>query len=176
MKTLTAIALCLFLTSAYSQSNDRERDAKTACEKRWKVAIPQKVTLDVSKSKRRMVVTLSYKNKTIVLDTIPIGLMDFEKGTKTREGDKKTPEGTYKISQFNSNSQYHLSMKLDYPHKNEIHKGVNPGGDVFIHGQIYSKGNWYYASAGCISIRQQHIIPLYWLCKQTKNVQVTIHY
>ena len=36
-------------------------------------------------------------------------------GPKLREGDGQIPEGIYAIEYLNPNSQFHLSMKLNYP-------------------------------------------------------------
>lgn len=60
-------------------------------------------------------------------------------GQKEMEGDGKTPLGTYHINRRNSRSRYHLSLGLDYPLPQQKAaakaKGINPGGDIFIHGQ-----------------------------------------
>ena len=59
-------------------------------------------------------------------------------GHKAREGDFKTPEGTYKVDYKISNSKYHLSLHLSYPNvqdkKNAKENKVSPGGDICIHG------------------------------------------
>ena len=36
-------------------------------------------------------------------------------GVKQQLGDKRTPEGIYRIAGFNENSQFHLFMRLNYP-------------------------------------------------------------
>ncbi|MCT4655772.1 MAG: L,D-transpeptidase [Cohaesibacter sp.] len=60
-------------------------------------------------------------------------------GQKAQEGDGKTPEGIYRINRRNGRSKYHLSLGLDYPlpaqRRAAKAKGINPGGDIFIHGQ-----------------------------------------
>lgn len=70
-------------------------------------------------------------------------------GPKLREGDRQVPEGLYRIVSLNPNSQFHLSMELDYP--NELDRQAaaadgraNLGGDIFIHG-----GD---ASVGCVAM------------------------
>ncbi|HIF50122.1 MAG TPA: murein L,D-transpeptidase [Thiotrichaceae bacterium] len=37
------------------------------------------------------------------------------KGTKRRQGDSKTPQGVYRISQFKKSSRFHYFIQLDYP-------------------------------------------------------------
>ncbi|HAT87087.1 L,D-transpeptidase family protein [Cohaesibacter gelatinilyticus] len=87
------------------------------------------------------------------------------KGQKTREGDGKTPEGDYLINRRNAGSKFHLSLGLNYPlpaqRANAKAKGVDPGGDIFIHGQP----NWMSElpalahdwTDGCIALTNQGI-------------------
>lgn len=60
------------------------------------------------------------------------------KGHKEKQGDGKTPEGIYKISGRNPQSLYHKSLRISYPNDEDKRKararGVNPGGDIMIHG------------------------------------------
>ena len=66
-------------------------------------------------------------------------------GPKLKEGDRQVPEGIYKIIDFNPNSSYHLSMKLNYPNSYDL-KHANaegrdqPGTNIFIHGSSVSIG------------------------------------
>jgi len=66
-------------------------------------------------------------------------------GPKLREGDRQVPEGIYGIEYLNPNSNYHLSMKLDYPNAfDRAHAQLDGrdqlGGDIFIHGNSLSVG------------------------------------
>lgn len=81
-----------------------------------------------------------------------------ELGPKLREGDRQVPEGLYRVVSLNPNSQYHLSMELDYP--NEFDRQVaaregrtNLGGDIFIHGSD--------ASVGCLAMGDAAIEELF---------------
>lgn len=70
-------------------------------------------------------------------------------GPKLREGDGQIPEGVYAIEYLNPNSQFHLSVKLDYPNLFDKAKGRADGRDrlgldIFIHGGS--------ATIGCIPI------------------------
>ncbi len=57
---------------------------------------------------------------------------------KEREGDGRTPEGTYTIDARNPRSSFHLSLRVSYPDDRDIERagtlGVAPGGDIYIHG------------------------------------------
>ena len=79
-------------------------------------------------------------------------------GDKTRQGDGRTPEGVYHIDRRNDRSRFHLSLGIDYPRPQDRAEakaaGVNPGGDIFIHGQPNGRvqagyrivGDWLYRS------------------------------
>lgn len=59
-------------------------------------------------------------------------------GHKAREGDQKTPEGTYKIDWRNPRSMAHLSLHVSYPNAADQSAadvaGYSPGGNIMIHG------------------------------------------
>jgi murein L,D-transpeptidase YafK len=63
-------------------------------------------------------------------------------GPKRYEGDKQVPEGFYFISDFKPNSNYHLSMLLNYPNYSDQMEGdkQQPGGDIYIHGACMTVG------------------------------------
>ena len=66
-------------------------------------------------------------------------------GPKLREGDRQVPEGLYRLIGRNPNSNYHLSMKLDYPNSYDLRHAKregrsNPGSNIFIHGKSLSVG------------------------------------
>jgi lipoprotein-anchoring transpeptidase ErfK/SrfK len=88
----------------------------------------------IEKKKRRL--TLISKGEAIKSYKIALGGNPV--GPKEREGDNKTPEGTYTIQSRNWHSKYHLALRISYP--NEMDKkrakdlGVSPGGDIMIHG------------------------------------------
>jgi tetratricopeptide (TPR) repeat protein len=88
----------------------------------------------IEKKARRL--TLFSKGEAI--KTYRIALGGNPVGPKERQGDNKTPEGTYTIESRNRNSDYHLSLRLSYPdEKDKRHAkalGVSPGGDIMIHG------------------------------------------
>jgi murein L,D-transpeptidase YafK len=61
------------------------------------------------------------------------------KGHKVQQGDEKTPEGPYYVTYKNANSAYYKSIHISYPNaedkENARRLGVDPGGDIMIHGQ-----------------------------------------
>jgi murein L,D-transpeptidase YafK len=84
------------------------------------------------------------------------------KGQKQREGDERTPEGTYILDYKKADSAFYKSIHISYPNKDDKKRakklGVNPGGLIMIHGQksgfgwlswITQQFNW---TDGCIAV------------------------
>jgi hypothetical protein len=66
-------------------------------------------------------------------------------GPKLREGDRQVPEGIYRLTQLNANSNFHLSVKVDYPNTfdrmmGKVENRRNLGGAIFVHGGSQSIG------------------------------------
>jgi murein L,D-transpeptidase YafK len=76
-------------------------------------------------------------------------------GPKRMEGDYQVPEGFYYINEFNANSQYHLSLGLNYPNPSDrlLADSMNPGSEIYIHGSC--------VTVGCIPITDPQIEELY---------------
>ena len=108
----------------------------------------------IEKSKKLM--TLYDVNDCVVKQyTVRTGL---NKGPKQCEGDKKTPEGTYKIKD-KRDSKYVRFLEIDYPRAKDIKRakelGCNPGNAVGIH--YYNKEytndpSTLEGSLGCITV------------------------
>jgi murein L,D-transpeptidase YafK len=82
-------------------------------------------------------------------------------GHKVQEGDGRTPEGAYLINRRNPNSRFHLSLGISYPNANDVayarSKGVEPGGDIFIHGtptKWVGTPDWTW---GCIAVQNEEM-------------------
>lgn len=86
---------------------------------------------------------------------------------KSREGDRRTPEGAYRISGRNPNSGYHLSLRISYPTPAQVSAAralsVSPGGDIMIHGLPNGRGmipalfvgrDW---TDGCVAVTDAEI-------------------
>lgn len=78
-------------------------------------------------------------------------------GPKRRFGDEQVPEGFYELDWFNPQSNFFLSMHINYPNASDRILGFrqNLGGDIFLHGNC--------ASIGCIPITDDGIKEVYWL-------------
>jgi murein L,D-transpeptidase YafK len=83
-------------------------------------------------------------------------------GPKRFQGDYQVPEGFYYINEFNPNSNYHLSLGLNYPNSSDriLSDSIRPGGDIYIHGSC--------VSVGCIPVTDAQIEELYIITSYAK--------
>ena len=88
----------------------------------------------VDKSERQ----LTLYRRGHVLGRFEISLGSNPQGHKHYEGDRRTPEGIYRIDARNPDSDYHLSLRISYPNKRDTAwartHGLEPGGQIMIHG------------------------------------------
>jgi murein L,D-transpeptidase YafK len=107
-----------------------------------------------------------------VLRSYPIALGGRPEGHKQKEGDQRTPEGTYLLDMRNANSNFYLAIRISYPNAEDIRqarsRGVNPGNNIMIHGlpneprhrsDEYLRGDW---TDGCIAVSNSAMIDI-WL-------------
>jgi L,D-peptidoglycan transpeptidase YkuD (ErfK/YbiS/YcfS/YnhG family) len=114
---------------------------------------------------------LTLLSRGAVVKTYPIALGGDPVGPKERQGDNKTPEGTYTIEGRNGNSAYHLSLRISYPNAQDRKRaralGVAPGGDIMIHGlkngfaqagAAHTASDW---TEGCIAVTNPEMEEIY---------------
>jgi murein L,D-transpeptidase YafK len=84
-------------------------------------------------------------------------------GPKRKEGDLQIPEGIYNINHFNPQSNFHLSLGLNYPNASDkiLSDKQHPGGSIYIHGNC--------VTIGCIPITDDKIKELYILAVEAKD-------
>ena len=119
-----------------------------------------------------------------LLRTYPVKLGFNPVGDKIRQGDKRTPEGSYYICMKNPRSKYHLSLGLSYPSIEDAERGLEQklitksdhdriieriskksippwdtplGGEIFIHGGGET-WDWTY---GCVALCNKDIEELF---------------
>jgi murein L,D-transpeptidase YafK len=126
---------------------------------------PSVTSVQVHKTDRKMYLLHNEK----VLKEYDVALGFAPAGHKQFEGDGKTPEGTYRISHRNPNSEFHLSLGISYPNdQDRAHaaaQGKPTGGDIFIHGgppHRVTKRDW---TAGCIAVTDRQIEVIYSMVK-----------
>ena len=160
---------------ASSRKAERGEAAKTALE------IPLAASkIAISKAERQL--TLYPGEKVVRLYRVGLGFNPV--GDKRKEGDGRTPEGTYYICNKNPKSRFCLSLGLSYPNEEDAERGLREGlitrndydrivsairsksippwktplgGEIFIHGHG-SKRDW---TRGCIALEDEDIRELY---------------
>lgn len=116
--------------------------------------------------------TLELLSQGNVIRRYKVALGGAPVGPKMRQGDHKTPEGTYILDSRNAHSQFYKSIHISYPSAHDRaaarQSGVSPGGDVFVHGLPNGYG-WVGAghrakdwTDGCIAVTD-HEMDEIWL-------------
>ncbi len=94
------------------------------------------------------------KDPMTLIKTYSICAASGNLGPKRTEGDYQVPEGFYKVSIFNPQSRFHLSLGINYPNASDSILGKKPlGGQIMIHGNC--------VSIGCIAITDEKIEEVY---------------
>ena len=154
-------------------------------------AAPEALSILVLKAERRLEVHRGAQ----VVRTYRIGLGHTPTGTKRRQGDGRTPEGTFYVCVKNPRSRFHLSLGLSYPTPADAARGlreglvtqaqhdailaahrkhVSPpwntalGGEIFIHGNG-SGSDW---TLGCIALEDADMDALYALVANGTPVEI----
>jgi len=111
------------------------------------------------------------------LITYPVVFGNKDQGDKLMEGDRKTPEGTFHISNKRVHEKWCRFMLIDYPTKESYDKfnqrkaaGIIPkqakiGGAIGIHGswprEDYAIDHYQNWTMGCISMKNEHVTQFY---------------
>ena len=102
-----------------------------------------------------------------LLKTYRIALGRTPQGPKEREGDGRTPEGSYVIDSRKRDSAFHRALHISYPNADDRRRarrlGVSPGGAIMIHGLANGMASIGAAHAardwteGCVAVTNQEI-------------------
>ena len=103
-------------------------------------------------------------------------------GPKEKQGDHKTPEGTYTIDSKNQQSRFYLALHVSYPNAGDkAHAkslGHPPGGDIMIHGvekkyeylgDLQHNYDW---TDGCIALTNPEIEELFRLIPTGTPIEI----
>jgi murein L,D-transpeptidase YafK len=117
-----------------------------------------------------------------VLRTFEISLGLVPVGHKEREGDFRTPEGRYYVESRKADSDYFLSLKVSYPNDQDRARaralGVDPGGQIMIHGlpneqkydaKRYQGWDW---TDGCIAVSNSDMIDIWLMTGETTPIEI----
>jgi len=115
----------------------------------------------VDKSSRTLYILLENKKNYAVVQTFRVSLGQIM-GDKLREGDKKTPEGFYKVIQVKEDDELPgiygpRAFVLNYPNKYDRANG-STGGGIWIHGT--GNGLRTPDTKGCVEVTDENIMAL----------------
>ena len=124
------------------------------------------------------VLVLKTEHKLLLLDdgnnvmrtySVAIGRGGLE--PKQRQSDHKSPEGLYSIDRHKGDSRFHRALHVSYPNDADRERarklGVEPGGDIMIHGiqnglgwlgPLHRAVDW---TDGCIAVTDAEIEEIY---------------
>ncbi len=88
-------------------------------------------------------------------------------GPKIRQGDHRTPEGSYVLDSRNPNSNFYKAFHISYPNPKDMAQakkfGFSPGGEIMLHGlpkeyafvgKAHTLHDW---TDGCIAVSNEEM-------------------
>jgi murein L,D-transpeptidase YafK len=115
----------------------------------------------VKKSERK----LFLMRKGIVYETFHVVFGPRPQGPKLAEGDEHTPEGHYILDYKKPNSPFYRAIHISYPNSDDRARaakaGVDPGGQIMIHGhprtdrKIAKAARHFNWTNGCIAVANE---------------------
>lgn len=106
-------------------------------------------------------------------------------GHKFREGDQRTPEGSYQLNWRNPNSNFYKAIHISYPNRRdrEVSRqlGYKPGGMIMIHGlpsyiqsesmrRQYVGRDW---TQGCVAVQNHEMDEIWNMVRDGTPIQIT---
>ena len=134
--------------------------------------------LVVYKRERRLVLLSQGKE----LRSYKVALGGEAVGPKTRRGDHRTPEGLYVLDSRNANSHYYKAFHISYPNAQDFTAakklGVNPGGDIMLHGlpkeyawvgKAHTLHDW---TDGCVAVSDEEMDEIWKLVRVGTPIEI----
>ncbi|MGH8196686.1 MAG: L,D-transpeptidase family protein [Steroidobacteraceae bacterium] len=103
-------------------------------------------------------------------------------GHKQREGDFRTPEGSYRLTRRNAQSEFFLAVQVSYPEAADMvmarRNGWQPGGSIMVHGlpnflkyprERYLSTDW---TDGCIALSNENMLDFWLLTGQGTPIEI----
>jgi murein L,D-transpeptidase YafK len=173
--TLLLLVSAAALTLSHGSDSTRASVANAASRGGAPVAAD---SLVLNKGRRELVVY--YRGDAVRTYYVALGRSPI--GDKQRIGDNRTPEGLFFIEGRNPNSRYHLSLRISYPdatHRARAARlGVEPGGDIMIHGLPDEQAAFgpahrdYDWTNGCIAVTNKEIEELWRVIRDGTPIEI----
>ncbi len=132
----------------------------------------------VNKKARQMVLLKDDE----VIKSYQVALGSEPVGPKQRQGDGKTPEGTYRLDRRNNRSRFYKSIHISYPSRADVEaarmRGVSPGKDIMIHGlpnglervgELHTLLDW---TNGCIAVTNAEMDEIWQLVAEGTPIEI----
>ncbi|MCW5773727.1 MAG: L,D-transpeptidase family protein [Rhodospirillaceae bacterium] len=132
----------------------------------------------VEKSKRLMHLMQNGKS----IKTYYVALGQEPAGAKRRRGDQRTPEGVYTIDFRRPESRFNKALHISYPNARDRQQaalhGLDPGGEIYIHGEPHGGVNpvrlaegpdW---TDGCIAVSNTQIAEIWRLVRDGTTIEI----
>ena len=116
----------------------------------------------------------------VVSYKVSLGLVPT--GQKQREGDYRTPEGRYRLTRRNAQSDFFLAVQVSYPEAADLamarRNGWAPGGAIMVHGlpnflkyprDRYLSTDW---TDGCIALSNENMLDFWLLTGQGTPIEI----
>lgn len=132
----------------------------------------------IKKSERKLY--LLKNGRTLRSMDIALGLVP--EGDKQAEGDFRTPEGRYKLTERNAASDFFLSILISYPDNHDARHsrklGVDPGGQIMIHGMPNNPKHspdyyrWTDWTDGCIAVSNSNMVDIWLMTNKNTPIEI----
>jgi len=132
----------------------------------------------IKKSERK----LFLMKKDRILKSVDISLGLVPTGDKRSEGDFRTPEGSYKLTERNPASDFFLSILISYPNGPDNIEaerlGLSPGGQIMIHGQPNSPTHsrdyyrWTDWTDGCVAVSNSNMVDIWLMTDNDTPIEI----
>ncbi len=174
-----AILITCLSAAAVAHADSNLPSSAIASSSTTEAALPLADSVVVRKSERKLY--LMRQGEILRAYKIALGLRP--EGHKQFEGDYRTPEGKYRLTRRNPNSEYFLSIQVDYPNAQDVERarrqGLRPGGAIMIHGQpnLPRKPRDYYANVdwteGCIAVSNSDMVEIWLMTPPNTPIEIT---
>jgi murein L,D-transpeptidase YafK len=117
-----------------------------------------------------------------VLRDYPIALGNDPLGPKRHYRDGRTPEGRYVVDFHLTSSRFHRALHISYPNEQDLafarRAGIDPGGDVMIHGlpdggswvgEVHREFDW---TNGCIAVTDDEMNEIWRLVDDGTPIEI----
>jgi murein L,D-transpeptidase YafK len=149
---------------------EKEAALISLCKSLGFAGLPKRLYIRVFKEEK-LLETWGYNPKTqkyTLVRTYNIAAASGTVGPKRESGDGQVPEGFYRVSAFNPQSRFHLSLRVNYPNQADLKfTAPDPGGDIYIHGNR--------VSIGCMAMTDDKIKEIYLLALAAKGNSIPVH-